>query len=127
MTTEKGTDMTTAGEQQTETITVKIPKCFIEDHRARDLKRRRHAYLQHFYGQRYVAIRSHELLQSIDTTVVHESKEHYTVTLTRRQAAELLSDADYYIELGVDGLGSEYLGLVSSARATRNALLKAGA
>jgi len=102
--------MITAGKQQTETITVKIPQCFIEDHRDRDL-----------------IVDAHDNAVEFDSIIVRRLKKHYIVTLTRRQAAELLSDADYYIELGVDGLGSECLGLVSSARATRNALLKAGA
>jgi hypothetical protein len=41
----------------------------------------------------------------------------YRVTLTDLDAAELLSDARHYAEMGVASYGQEALGLISSARA----------
>ena len=55
-----------------------------------------------------------------------ETRTHLIVALDPKAYSELLSDADYYIECEGE-MGPEYLGLISSARATHKALLKAGA
>ncbi len=49
-----------------------------------------------------------------------------TVMLTADEAADLLSDAEHYASEGTATFGPEYLGLVSSARATARRLRKAG-
>lgn len=91
------------------TITVKIPKVFIDDHAARAL----------------IFDENNDQVE-FNTIVVRELKKHYIVALTAAQAHELLSDATYYVELGVGELGWGMGGLVASARATRDALVKAG-
>lgn len=95
------------------TLIVKIPKIFVEDHSSREC---------------IVLADGSELGKVIrlrDVTV-RELKKHYIVALTQAQAIELLSDAAYYAEIGVREMGWEMGGLVSSARATRDALVKAG-
>jgi hypothetical protein len=83
-------------------ITVRVPKRFIEDHEDRSLIR-------------------------IADVLVRELKYHYIVSLTDAQASELLSDADHYRDGGGGGMDmKEALGLISSAKATYNALIKAG-
>ena len=83
-------------------ITVRVPKRFIEDHQDRSLI-------------------------CIADVLVRELKYHYIVSLTDAQASELLSDADYYRDGGGGGMDmKEALGLISSAKATYNALIKAG-
>ncbi len=59
---------------------------------------------------------------SITDVTVKQTKTHYTLRLTAAQAAELMSDADYYASMS----DCEMRGLISSARATVNALLKQG-
>lgn len=91
------------------TFTVKIPKRFIDDHEARAL-----------------IVDADNNQVEFNTILVRQLKKHYIVTLTEAQARELLSDATYYAEIGVAELGWEMSGLVASARATRDALVKAG-
>lgn len=59
--------------------------------------------------------------------IVSETKKHYTVELDLADYTELLGDADHYSDpvIAAD-LGFEYGGLIASARATKNALVKAG-
>jgi hypothetical protein len=98
---------------RTMTLTVKIPKTFIEDHSSREC-------LVVADGSEYG-----QLIRVRDVTV-RELKKHYIVALTAAQALELLSDATYYAEVGVRDMGWHMGGLVASARATRDALIKAG-
>ncbi len=96
------------------TQTVKIPKRFIDDHVDRQLLR--------------IADGS-ECGQSVelDVVLVRELTKHYVVQLTDAQARELLSDADYYRDGGGGGMDFfEMGGLIASAAATYNALIKAG-
>ena len=53
---------------------------------------------------------------------VRETKTAYRITLTDDQASELLSDAEFYADMGVKEYGPEFLGLISSARATAKRL-----
>ena len=95
-------------------LTVKIPKRFIDDHVDRQLLR--------------IADGS-ECGQSVelDVVLVRELTKHYVVQLTDAQASELLSDADYYRDGGGGGMDFfEMGGLIASAAATYNALIKAG-
>jgi len=93
------------------TITVKIPKTFIEDHSEREcLRADGDDYRRMFLAE----------------VVTRCLAKHYVVTLTDAQARELLSDADHYVQIGVRELGWHMSGLVASARATRDALVKAG-
>lgn len=57
--------------------------------------------------------------------VVKVTKRGVIVNLDHEAYQDLLSDANYYVEVGPD-MGREYFGLVSSARATVRALLKQG-
>lgn len=77
--------------------TYRLPPTFYEDHTARDLPA---------------------------GNVVRETKQHVYVSLDAAEFAELLSDASHYSTPGM--YGPEYLGLVSSARATVRALVAAG-
>jgi hypothetical protein len=77
--------------------TVKVPKQFWEDHKDRDC----------------VA----------DAYSVKVLKWHYVLTLTEHDVCELLSDAHHYASSASD-FGFEMQGIVSSARATKNAILK---
>jgi len=86
----------------------RIPKRFIEDHDSRDCLRDE----------------SNEII-NVDAVIVRTNKKHYIVALTDAQAAELLSDANHYKDLGAE-LGFEGMSLVSSARATYDALIKQG-
>jgi len=92
-----------------DTKTYRIPKSFVSDHAARAC----------------IVDDNMEVIK-LNAIVVRELKKHFIVTLTASQAHELLSDATYYTELGVGELGWEMGGLVASARATRDALVKAG-
>jgi len=95
-------------------ITVKIPKRFIDDHVDRQLLR--------------IANGSAMGLEvGLDAVLVRKLSKHYVVQLTDLQASELLSDADYYRDGG--GGGMDYFemgGVIASAKATYNALVKAG-
>ncbi len=86
----------------------RIPKRFIEDHDSRECLRDA----------------NNEIIK-LDDVLVRENKKHYIVAFTDAQAEELLSDADYYRSLGSE-LGWECMSLVSSARATYDALIKQG-
>lgn len=86
----------------------RIPKRFIEDHDSRDCLRD-----------------ANDEIINMSAVVVRRNKKHYVVALTDAQAAELLSDANYYKDLGSE-LGFEGMSLVSSARATYDALIKQG-
>ena len=95
-------------------ITVRVPKRFIEDHSDRMLIRVADGS---DYGKP----------ARVADVLVRELKYHYIVSLTDAQASELLSDADYYRDGGGGGMDmKEALGLISSAKATYNALIKAG-
>lgn len=86
---------------------VKVPKRFIEDHSERECLR----------GDDDERV----WLQDV---VTRELKNHYVVELTEAQAKELHSDAEHYAWLGTRELGWHMGGLVASARATRDALVK---
>jgi len=95
-------------------LEVRVPKRFIEDHDDRGCIRIADGS---DYGKR----------GSIEDVVVRTLKYHYIVSLTDAQARELLSDANYYRDGGGGGMDmKEMLGLISSAKATYNALIKAG-
>ena len=95
-------------------LTVKIPKRFIDDHVDRQLLRIADGSE---YGQSV----------ELDVVLVRELTKHYVVQLTDAQASELLSDADYYRDGGGGGMDFfEMGGLIASAAATYNALIKAG-
>jgi hypothetical protein len=81
----------TTNNKETDMITVKIPKCFIDDHVDRQLLR--------------IADGS-ECGQPVklDAVLVRELTKHYVVQLTDAQASELLSDADYYRDGGGGGM-----------------------
>ncbi len=76
---------------------VRIPKRFYDDHLERDCS---------------------------TSAVIRETQDHYFVALTQTQFDELMSDASYYSD-AVEMMGSDYLGVQSSARATARALRKA--
>lgn len=86
-------------DNETITITIKIPKVFFDDHRNRDL------------------IRDHET-----STITKTLSKHYIVTLTTRDAAELIDDAAHYSTPDQFEFDLQYL--VSSARATLGAIRK---
>lgn len=95
-------------------IEVRVPKRFIEDHDYRECIRIEDGSDGGASG-------------SIADILVRELKHHYIVRLTDAQASELLSDADYYRDGGGGGMDmNEFRGLISSARATYAALIKAG-
>lgn len=79
------------------TITVKVPKQFWCDHKSRDCV--------------------------VDEYGIKETKWHFTLTLTERDLCELLSDAHHYASSASD-FEFELQYLVSSARHTKNAILK---
>lgn len=56
--------------------------------------------------------------------VVETKGKRITVTLPADDLAELLDRAKHYVDMGVDAFGPEHLGLISSARATINAIKK---
>lgn len=61
----------------------------------------------------------------VHAVLVKQTKKHYVVALTAAQVHDLLSDAAYYIDPSTDFVDG-YQGLISSARATYNALVKQG-
>ena len=98
----------------------KIPKRFIHDHEERGCLRGA-KWLDDENGKVYG-----EIIRVKDV-LVKEIKSHYYVALTDEQAQELLSDANYYRDGGGGGMDFFELGMIiSSARATYNALIKAG-
>ena len=56
--------------------------------------------------------------------IVKSSRTHFWIDLNDSALGELLNDAEFYAEIAAD-MGSEYLGLASSARATAKAINKA--
>ena len=79
--------------------TFKVPARFYEDHR-----------YQRECGQTGV--------------IIKELARHYIVLLDDAAYYDLQSDADYYVDGGVAEFGPDYLGLISSARATLKALTR---
>lgn len=59
-----------------------------------------------------------------ESRIVRKTKDHWVVELVAADVADLYSDAVHYHESGVQAYGRESLGLVSSARACRNGLVK---
>jgi len=95
-------------------LEVRVPKRFIEDHEDRSCIRIADGS---DYGKP----------GKIEDVLVRALKYHYIVSLTDAQARELLSDANYYRDGGGGGMDmKQMLGLISSAKATYNALIKAG-
>lgn len=78
-------------------ITIKVPQSFWEDHKDRDC-------VQDRYDERKLA-------------------KHYNLSLTEADLLELLDDAHHYTVSAAD-YGWDMQWLVSSARATRAAILK---
>lgn len=100
----------------TTTQTFRLPKHFLQDHESRCLLRGEHDVTEGFSPIVHIA----DLL-------VKETTKHYFVKLTPTQAQELLSDANYYRDGGGGGMDfAELGGVISSARATYAALIKAG-
>jgi len=98
------------------TTIYKLPKCFLQDHDYRELLRAAPVDDAE-YGE----------LISIKDILVKETKSHFFVALTDEQARELVSDADFYRDGGGGGMDwSECGAIISSARATYNALIKQG-
>ena len=77
------------------TITIKIPKSFFDDHRWRGC------------------------IADYDAFAIVATAKHYTVTLSVRDFADLLDDAIHYASNGEYGIG-----LVAGARAVVNAIKK---
>jgi hypothetical protein len=90
-------------------FTLKIPKVFIEDHEGRGLILYPYEQSNDPYAEPWV---------------VKYMKRHVVVRLHVEDALELISDADYYstewVHMG--GVGSDFAGLGSSARATKAAV-----
>jgi hypothetical protein len=84
------------------TIKVNLPPTFWEDHLSRS-----------------------DTLNRDEVEIAFSKRDGFTVELTREQADDLASDADYYVYCGSE-MGPEYFGLVSSARATLKRLAKVG-
>ena len=98
------------------TTTYRVPKRFIEDHVSRGCLQTAPVDGEE-YGD---SIRLKDVL-------VKETKSHFFVALTDKQARELISDADYYRDGGGGGMEWSELGaIISSARATYAALIKQG-
>jgi hypothetical protein len=57
--------------------------------------------------------------------IVKTNRSYTYVKLTQETYADLMSDSDYYINAGNE-MGSEYKGIIASARATKTALIKQG-
>lgn len=60
-------------------------------------------------------------------TIVKQANSYVVVELTDDECSELLSDAKFYAEAGVQEFGFECAGLVRSAKATVKALTSQGA
>lgn len=98
------------------TTTYRVPKRFILDHDYRGCLR-----AAPVDGEEYGEI------IGLKDVLVKETKSHFFVALTEEQAEELISDADYYRDGGGGGMEWSELGaIISSARATYNALIKQG-
>jgi hypothetical protein len=89
-------------EDAVDIIKVNVPARFWEDHLSRS-----------------------DTLNRDEVEIAFSKREGFTVELTRDQADNLVSDADYYVECGSE-MGPDYFGLVSSARATLKRLAKVG-
>jgi len=81
-----------------ENVTLRIPERFYRDHADRDLPSGR---------------------------IVSETSKGLVVELDPEAFKDLLSDAQFYVDMGVGAFGPEFLGLISSARATIKALEEA--
>jgi hypothetical protein len=86
----------TGDKPMTATYTIKVPKYFWDDHKNRDC-------VQGEYSETSLA-------------------KHYELVLSEADLMELLSDAQHYASSSRDM--TELIGLVSSGRATRNAIVK---
>lgn len=75
----------------TDTIVIELPPVFYDDHVDRALPA---------------------------GTLVGANRNGYKIRCTEEELREIYSDAKYYAWLGTQELGREYMGLVSSARAT---------
>lgn len=85
------------------TYTYDLPKRFVEDH----------------YGR----FNDQPMWEGLTlASVAVETKTSYRITLTDEQASNLLSDAEFYVSMGVSEFGPEYLGLIRSAAATAKRL-----
>ena len=84
--------------------TYTIPGTFFEDHMSR------------FYGE--------GPWQGHDRDTEIWTRKGVTISMTDEQASELLADAKFYVSMGVSEFGPEYLGLISSARATVKSLTR---
>jgi hypothetical protein len=60
-------------------------------------------------------------------TVVRRSERRVTVELDAEQFADLLDDAEFYVEMGTREYGPDYAPLIKSAAATARALIRQGA
>lgn len=80
--------------------TYRVPQRFFDDHVERDCSR--------------------------TSRIVGEEDGLYLVEMDGDGWSDLESDADYYVSMGVSELGREYMGLVSSARATLKRLRDQG-
>lgn len=89
-----------SGKPRRPTKVYRLPKRFAEDHWGRDC--------------------------GVTDVVVRETKEHFFVEMDRDGWGDMESDADYYVGMGSEMIESMGIGFVSSARATMNALRKAG-
>jgi hypothetical protein len=80
-------------------IEVRIPKTFIEDHARRALA---------------------------TGWLVKETKTHFIMSMTEDEWRDVLGDAEFYADAQyiIGAMGSEFLGMVSSARATAKAIRK---
>lgn len=80
-------------------IEIRIPKAFIKDHAGRALA---------------------------TGWLVKETKGHFIMSMTEEEWKDVLGDADFYgdAQYIVGAMGSEYLGLSSSARATAKSIRK---
>ena len=96
--------------------TYRLPKRFLQDHAKRGCLRGEYDEELGFKG-----------IIKPSAVIVREIKSHYYVKLTVDQAQELLSDANYYRDGGGGGMDFfEFGAIISSARATYAALIKAG-
>ena len=86
---------------RTDTVTAeyRLPKAFASDHWNRDCGR--------------------------TDVIVRETRSHFIVRMDDDGYGDMESDADYYVDCGSE-MGRDYMGLVSSARATLRALRAAG-
>jgi len=100
-------------EAKMDTKTYRIPKSFFND-----------------YTERLLLLATPDDEDSsigVRAVLVKETKKHYWVALTAAQAHDLAADASYYADPSSGNFEWGYQGLISSARATYDALVKQGA